>query len=115
MQADADCWVRSYAYAKQVFRGEHRGERKISTGFKADWKLVPRHEEAKFTSSQCKRKPNTFPTSVPFPPLFAHLVKTEKQRTGQVLEGTPMLPLVFNKGTNVTNEKPVAEQRPQES
>ncbi len=100
LQADSDVCVRSYAHAKRIFRGELQGETKIKTTFKADWRLVPRDDEDRFTSVLCKRESKTLPSSVPFPPLLEHMIVAEKSRAGQSLGQTPTLPLVFRKGSH---------------
>jgi hypothetical protein len=103
-QADPDVQVKSIAYGVHVFRGEEKGEEAIDTCYKADWKLVPRTEEAKFKTPVPARPLNIVPDAVPFPPLFAHFVMSQKQRLGKPVETPPKLPLKISKGSRAVYE-----------
>ena len=72
------------------------------SGFKADWRLVPRHEEEHFLSQEHRvREINEIPSHVKFPPLFEHFLMATKKKNNENTSETPMLPLVI--GTSPDN------------
>jgi len=88
---------KSYAYGQKVFRGEASGEHLIKSCYKADWRLVPKHEEEAFLSVKAEVRPKNVVKSVlPFPPLMQHLIKEQQKEQG--LDDMPTLRIAIAKG-----------------
>ena len=87
---------KSYAYGQKVFRGEASGEHLIKSCYKADWRLVPKHEEEAFLSVKAEVRPKNVVKSVlPFPPLMQHLIKEQQKEQG--LDDMPTLRIAIAK------------------
>ncbi|GAU93029.1 hypothetical protein RvY_05029 [Ramazzottius varieornatus] len=89
--------------ADVVFRGKNLGTQVVSTGFKADWKLVPKDEEASYTSQMkpdAKELPRkrVVPAAVPFPPVLRRLLTDEARKSGKDVTTEPILPLTLLRG-----------------
>ena len=88
---------KSFAYGDRVFRGEEQGEHLIRSCYKADWRLVPRHEEARFLECARETRPRrVIKDTMPFPPLMQHLMTT--QRKGTSVEDIGTLKLSIKRG-----------------
>ena len=86
--------VESVAYGMKVFRGEALGEHALTKGYKADWRLVPRDQEASFISYDGPPQPTSIvPKYIQFPPLFEHMMVEERRRSGRPFDKPPMLEL----------------------
>lgn len=78
-QASIEPTMRHLAYGRQIFRGEDRGEMPITRTYKADWKLLPRHQQAEFLSRPCQPyKPVSPPEFLTLPPLLRIINKTDE-------------------------------------
>lgn len=72
-----DIWV------EQVFRGVRHPHplNMLNVSFKTDFRLIPKHEEAKFTSYPVKEladaKTTTLPQTMDFPPLLERYIAKE--------------------------------------
>lgn len=80
------------------------GEVRIDSGWKADWRLVPKDEESTFKAYQCdssERSQSSVPSEESYPPLLEYLMK---QQMKIPLSETPMLKLNIKQGkwNNVT-------------
>lgn len=74
------------AYGKYVFRGEEFGERKINAGGRADWRLVPKEEEAEIIkrAQSCPPRPkNLIDPVLKLPPLMEDLLRQEMKDSGE--------------------------------
>lgn len=84
----------------EIFRGEDKGEQVIRSGFKADWRLVPKEDEESFLNRQYEKRPvNEVPTHINFPPLFEHFLVEGLKKSGQAVSEPPMMPLIIQKGS----------------
>ena len=67
-----------------MYRGQKFGVTRIDAGYKTDWFLVPKEEEAEFCKITAvlpkKEKP---PTHVDCPPLLELLIRAEMERNGE--------------------------------
>ena len=69
-----------------MFRGENLGERKIDAGGKADWKLIPKEEEAaiiKLAENCQPRERNIIDPYISFPPLLEDFIRQEMKDSGE--------------------------------
>ncbi|CAD5113592.1 DgyrCDS2753 [Dimorphilus gyrociliatus] len=93
--------IDSYAWGLATFRGEPKGQLKITKGYKADWRLVPRHEEDKFRSYTGELPAqNVIPTEMNLPPLLEYLEMSSAARKGNPMTERPKIPLIRNYGKN---------------
>lgn len=91
--------TRGTIVAQEIFRGESVGEQVVRSGFKPDWRLVPRHEEAEFLNRECEPRPlNKVPSHCDFPPLFMHFLLKDMKRKGADTSVKPRLPLIIRTG-----------------
>ncbi|XP_055688468.1 28S ribosomal protein S34, mitochondrial [Lutzomyia longipalpis] len=63
----------------------------LGTSYKADYRLIPKHEEAEYCREVAQRAEKIFPRFIDVPPLLREYLKDE---TGQE---NPQMPLVLNK------------------
>ena len=94
---------KSVAYGKYVFRGKEIGERRIDSGWKADWRLVPKEEEEEFIemANSLKRQPKRVTNEAPFPPLLEYFYRQQMEEAGTPLTEKPMLKLKRGKAQYV--------------
>ncbi|KAK6171416.1 hypothetical protein SNE40_019609 [Patella caerulea] len=73
------------AWGEKIFRGDNLGVRKIETGQKTDWKLIPKEEETDFCklTEKDKRDQRIVPATVPFPPFLEAWLKQDLRRKGK--------------------------------
>ena len=90
---------KSVAFGEYVFRGKEMGEKRIDSGWKADWRLVPKEEEEEFLrmANSVKRPPKRISKEAPFPPLLEHFLKQQMEEAGTPLTEKPMLTLPRSK------------------
>jgi len=80
-EAEIDARNKSIAYGMKVWRGQQWGEGTIKAGYKNDWRLVPKLDEAKFLSYKATDRALTIvPDKIPMPPLLEYLVLEERRR-----------------------------------
>ncbi|XP_064619456.1 small ribosomal subunit protein mS34-like [Lineus longissimus] len=67
------------AFAKRVFRGvKIPEEERITTGYKPDWRLIHKDEEAEIKKQDApKREPRIIPKEVDYPPLLGRMLMQE--------------------------------------
>lgn len=63
----------------------------MGTSYKADYKLIPKHEEAEYCRKSSPRQEKILPRFIDAPPLLREYLKEE---TGQE---NPQIPLIINK------------------
>lgn len=83
------------AWGEKVHRGHKAGIIRIDSGYKTDWGLVPKEQEAEFCriTSVFPEKPAP-PANMPCPPLLELLVRPRSESAKQVGAKEPlMLPL----------------------
>ena len=74
------------AYGIRVFRGENLGERKIGSGSRCDWRLVPKEEESAIVrlAENCPpREKNVIDSNLKLPPLMELLLRKEMKDSGE--------------------------------
>ena len=84
------------AHAIRVFRGENLGNRKIDSGYRCDWQLVPKEEEAAILkkAETCKPREKTSVEPIgKIPPLMDLLLRNEMKAAGQ----DASKPLIYRK------------------
>ncbi|XP_067940141.1 small ribosomal subunit protein mS34-like [Watersipora subatra] len=101
-----------YILAKQVFRGKVLGEEKrINSGFKPDWELVPKSEEQKYLENTLVYESREAPVSMDMPPLLRRLVTDRCRKQG--VEPKPedlKLLLQIQKGEHNRARQPLVEE-----
>lgn len=77
---------RGTAWAEKVYRGRKFGVTRIDVGYKTDWVLVPKDDEAKFCKITAvlpqKIQP---PNHIACPPLLELLIRADMEKSGTVL------------------------------
>lgn len=83
-----------YAWGTRVFRGyTFPGVRRIDSGGKRDWHLIPKEEEEEFCKIDKVYKPNFTPEKIDtqLPPLMEIVLKRNLKQRNVAFEGTPNL------------------------
>ncbi|OQV19573.1 hypothetical protein BV898_06347 [Hypsibius exemplaris] len=89
--------------ATHVFRGRNFGDVEVMDGHFADWRLIPKEEEAEYKATyrpgmELLPKRRVVPAAEPFPPLLKLMLRDEAVKEGKPWEKEPMLPLVIHRG-----------------
>lgn len=97
-------------YVEKVFRGQKFPDTLIMrASYKADYRLVPKDEEAKYCDiAVVKKEERVFPRTTVFPPLMRELILREAKASGAELKEEPKLLLKYQTGVN--NHIRIAEE-----
>ncbi|CAH1964074.1 unnamed protein product [Acanthoscelides obtectus] len=96
------------ALVEKTFRGKTMSQPILieSSSYKADYKLIPRDEEAEYCKKSMQKtesKPeHILPRTMEFPPLLKELLIREAEAKGEKIE-EPKLRIVYNKRSIRTN------------
>ena len=73
----------------------------IEACFKADWRLVPRNEEDKFTTltTSTEKSRNVIESELRMPPLLENLVKQSREKAGEDVNLPIMLSRTIRHGS----------------
>ncbi|GMR41068.1 hypothetical protein PMAYCL1PPCAC_11263 [Pristionchus mayeri] len=84
VEPEMDRWLsRGKLWADWTYRGKNLGTYMFEHDLnRSDWRLVHKHEEAKFSKCDSPMKRVPFPDTFPLPPLQVHMSRTAAERRG---------------------------------
>lgn len=97
--------------AQRTFRGvtQEKPVEILSTSYKADYRLIPKDEEAAYCKITSPREKPVLPPVVDFPPLYKQMYTQYMKSKGTPVQDEIKLTLVFRDGRN--NHYKIADEK----